>query len=391
MVSFKTLHDQTKVLHHWLMYKTRGSEADGAISAGIGSHVGSGVELIAGWAVGGNEIKLPEGIAAAIPPPGGKLMIEWHYYNPDPAMVEDQSGVEICVVPTSKIEPSKVASIVWVGNENLGAASLAGVIGVGGMPPGKESKVQDTCTPRFTGLPAGQPVRIFEFVPHMHQLGRHMRTWVARKDGTVQKVFDEAFEFAHQISYTQKPMIELFPGDKLVNGCTFFNDTKAAVGFGPSSDQEMCYQFTYAYPAGCAPERCLQPHRCDEHLLGQQAGRSRHVDRESRPTDARCRPAAVDQLGARARGPVEDQQRTQGDYGELRPERSVPRRGSPTSIGRSDPRAWRLERAIVLSKAIALAEPSVPTSSSAALVASDLHAATGSSEVRRKSCVRYPR
>jgi Copper type II ascorbate-dependent monooxygenase, C-terminal domain len=109
--------------------------------------------------------------------------------------------------------------------------------------------VQDTCTPKFAGLAAGEPVRIFSFTPHMHKLGRHMRTWIARKDGKVEKVHDSAFQFDSQISYQQTPMHELYPGDKLVNECTFFNDTTAAVGFGPSSNQEMCYQFTYAYPA----------------------------------------------------------------------------------------------------------------------------------------------
>lgn len=250
MVGFRTLHDNTKVLHHWLMYKSNGLEPDGAISAGIGSHIGANVQLLAGWAVGGNDMKLPEGIAAVLPPPGGKIMVEWHYFNSTPEMQMDSSGVEVCVVPSSKVDPAKTASLTWVGNENLGGNSLLGVIGVAGMPPQKESKVQDVCTPKFANVKSGEPIRIFSFTPHMHQLGRHMRTWVARKDGTVEKVFDNEFEFDHQLNYDVEPFIELLPGDRLVNECTFFNNTNAAVGFGPSSNQEMCYQFTYAYPAG---------------------------------------------------------------------------------------------------------------------------------------------
>jgi len=249
MVSFRTLADQTRLLHHWLMYQTRGSEADGTVSSGIGSHIGGNVQLLAGWALGGSDITLPDGIAAVMPPPGGKIMLEWHYYNQTMTPQDDNSGVEICVIPASKVEPKNTASLTWVGNENLGGSSLLGVAGIAGMPPNKETKVQDTCTPKFAGVPAGEPVRIFSFTPHMHKLGRHMRTWIARKDGKVEKVHDAEFQFDSQISYQKSPMHELWPGDKLVNECTFFNDTTAAVGFGPSSNQEMCYQFTYAYPA----------------------------------------------------------------------------------------------------------------------------------------------
>jgi len=249
MVSFRTLADQTRLLHHWLMYKTQGSEPDGTVSSGIGSHIGGNVQLLAGWALGGSDITLPDGIAATMPAPGGKIMIEWHYYNQTETQQEDNSGVEVCVIPSSKIEPKNVASMTWVGNENLGGSSLLGVAGIAGMAPMKETKVQDTCTPKLTGLPAGEPVRIFSFTPHMHQLGTHMRTWIARKDGKVEKVHDEAFQFDSQISYRQEPLHEIWPGDKIVNECTFFNSTTSPVGFGPSSNQEMCYQFVYAYPA----------------------------------------------------------------------------------------------------------------------------------------------
>lgn len=250
MVSFRTLADNTQLLHHWLMYKSNGSEPDGAISAGIGSHIGASVQLLAGWALGGSDIRIPDGIAAEMPPPNGKLMVEWHYYNQTSTMAEDSSGVEVCVIPKKGVDPKKISSLTWVGNENLGGSSLLGVIGIAGMPPQQESVARDICTPKFTGLPPGEPVRIFSFTPHMHKLGRHMRTWIARKNGKVEKIFDEPFVFDEQISYNVEPMIELYPGDRIVNECTFFNDTNAPVGFGPSSDQEMCYQFTYSYPAG---------------------------------------------------------------------------------------------------------------------------------------------
>jgi len=61
--------------------------------------------------------------------------------------------------------------------------------------------------------------------------------------------FDKAFDFNSQITYPAEPPIVLEPGDTIISTCTFENYTNAAVPFGPSSDQEMCYNFTMAYPA----------------------------------------------------------------------------------------------------------------------------------------------
>lgn len=36
-------------------------------------------------------------------------------------------------------------------------------------------------------------------------------------------------------------------GDSITSTCTFDNVTDSAVPYGPSTDQEMCYNFTVAY------------------------------------------------------------------------------------------------------------------------------------------------
>jgi hypothetical protein len=66
-------------------------------------------------------------------------------------------------------------------------------------------------------------------------------------DGTVHKVFDEPFSFGNETHYYVDH--ELKPGEQLITSCTFFNDNDFGVPFGESSDTEMCYQFTFAYPA----------------------------------------------------------------------------------------------------------------------------------------------
>ena len=45
------------------------------------------------------------------------------------------------------------------------------------------------------------------------------------------------------------PQVVLKPGDTITSTCTFQNDTGGNVAFGPSTKQEMCYQFSFSYPA----------------------------------------------------------------------------------------------------------------------------------------------
>jgi hypothetical protein len=61
--------------------------------------------------------------------------------------------------------------------------------------------------------------------------------------------FDKAFDFNSQITYASEPPIVSEPGDSITSTSTFENITDASVGFGHSSNQEMCYNFTMAYPA----------------------------------------------------------------------------------------------------------------------------------------------
>jgi hypothetical protein len=60
-------------------------------------------------------------------------------------------------------------------------------------------------------------------------------------------VFDKPFDFNHQVHYPQN--IKLNPGDTITSTCTFNNTTDKGVPFGESTDTEMCYQFTFAWPA----------------------------------------------------------------------------------------------------------------------------------------------
>jgi hypothetical protein len=89
----------------------------------------------------------------------------------------------------------------------------------------------------------------------MHMTGRHMKSVVMRKaGGAPEVVFDEPFDFNSQTywdraEYGQSNVV-LQPGDTIASTCTFDVPAPGGIAFGINSEQEMCYQFSYSYPAG---------------------------------------------------------------------------------------------------------------------------------------------
>ena len=238
LVSFRTLYDNRKVLHHWLFYTTLGADMDGAFAPGIGTHIGDSAQLLAGWAVGGNDVEMPKDVGLRLPAPGSGVMIEWHFYNQTAGIENDHSGVELCVMPAGSRKHT--AGMTWLGTENFN--------GPFGMPPKTESEFGGTCLPSRTGMGDAEPIHIFQLWPHMHTYGRHMQSLVNRADGRTEEVFSKPFDFNYQITYDAN--IDLFPGDTITSNCTFNNTSNNNVAFGPSTTQEMCYQFAFSYPAG---------------------------------------------------------------------------------------------------------------------------------------------
>jgi hypothetical protein len=149
---------------------------------------------------------------------GQGFTLETHY-NAKQAGQTDQSGVELCV--TEKLRP-KEAAVHWLGTQALSKVNATG-----------------TCSPRLAG-----PVNIISSSPHMHVQGRHMKTVINRSGGAQEILIDEPFDFNTQISYATPAVIN--PRDTLTTTCTYAQPTP----FGQGTNQEMCYNFVTAYPAG---------------------------------------------------------------------------------------------------------------------------------------------
>jgi cytochrome c551/c552 len=215
VVSASPIIDNSKVLHHWILYNGAEAVTDGTNGSCVGAHPTSA--FITGWAPGGEPMELPPDVGLRTE--GGGFTLELHYNNKDGAGQLDASGARVCV--TEKMRPNE-AAVHWLGTQSLNKTTATG-----------------TCTPVATA-----PVTILSMSPHMHLQGRHMSTAVNRKGGGREMLLDKPFDFQTQISYPVRATIN--PGDTLTTTCTYAMPTP----FGQGTNQEMCYNFVMAYPAG---------------------------------------------------------------------------------------------------------------------------------------------
>jgi hypothetical protein len=215
IVSARELIDNSKVIHHWLLYNTAAAGTEGLSTPSIGAHPDA--SLIVGWAPGNSPPVLPDDVGLGIP--GAGFALEVHYNNTQPTPQADRSGVEVCV--TEKLRKNE-AQISWLGTQNLNKLQASG-----------------TCKPNLTG-----PVTILFSWPHEHLQGRHLKTVITRVNGTQETLIDKPFDFNSQIVYPTPAVIN--PGDSLTTTCTYAQP----VGFGQGTNAEMCYNFITAYPGG---------------------------------------------------------------------------------------------------------------------------------------------
>lgn len=214
----ENITDNSMVLHHWILYSSAGAVTDGSHSdCPTGSHAGG--QYLVGWAPGAPPMEMPADVGLAMPGAGYNLEI---HYNATTAGQTDGSGVRLCVTRTPR---ANTAAVHPLGQEPFtvtGAGSTTG-----------------TCKPR-----GPFPITVMSSGPHMHLKGTRMTTVVKRANGTVETLIDQPFNFQNQIAY-DTPMV-LYEGDTLETTCMF----NGSASFGTGTNQEMCYNFVTAYPAG---------------------------------------------------------------------------------------------------------------------------------------------
>ena len=207
--AFRSVIDNSAVLHHWILFEEPSAE-DNSAEEILGAHPGG--QMLHGWAPGGSDLYFTPDVAIRMDS-ATSYLLEVHYNSSGPSAT-DASGLEICV--------SEQAIISWLGTDGINGTSATG-----------------TCAPR-----ADEPIHIIAGTPHMHLKGSHMKVTVNRDDGDSEVVHDEPFAFENQRGYAEDIVIQ--PGDSITTTCTY----SAPSRFGKGTNEEMCYWFALAYPAG---------------------------------------------------------------------------------------------------------------------------------------------
>lgn len=212
--AFRAVVDNAQVLHHWILFKEPGT-ADGSVAPIAGAHPGG--EMMMGWAPGGTDQYFTPDLGMRMDG-SESFLLEIHYNSSDPQAL-DASGLEICV---SEDKPENEAIVHWLGTDAINGTRASG-----------------TCNPV-----SNETIHIVGGNPHMHLKGAAMQVAVNRADGSTEMVHDAPFSFDNQRGYPANIVIN--PGDTITTTCSY----SSPATFGRGTNEEMCYWFALAYPAG---------------------------------------------------------------------------------------------------------------------------------------------
>jgi hypothetical protein len=211
---FKAVLDNTKILHHYILY------------AGDQS-------FIDGWAPGQHGITMPPGVGLQLP--AGPYRLELHYNNATGTQTElDASGVEVCIAKSPR---PNVAAV-----HELGSMAIS-------VPAHGMQVLNSTCRPAVRN----GPVHLLEMNPHMHKSGVHAKAVLKRANGQEVMIHDAPFSFDDQRKYIlpedgSAPDLMVNAGDTITTTCTFMNTGDRPQRFGQYTEDEMCFFYVIAWP-----------------------------------------------------------------------------------------------------------------------------------------------
>jgi len=221
--------------HHTVLTKITTSMPDGIVPCNVGTN---GTTMIYGSGVGAPDFAFPPGIGLRLTA-GTRLLNNLHLYNATDQVLSGKSGTLFKAAVAGEIQ-------------NFAELVLAGpTIGLS-VPTGMSTQQGNCAVDRITNA----PIQVFALSQHMHKLGTHMKSVVARTGSPDIVLQDIAYDFEEQKFHHTTQLVELRPGDMLTTHCTFNNTTGSTVSFGESSDDEMCFTDLYYYPARGANYIC---------------------------------------------------------------------------------------------------------------------------------------
>lgn len=226
--------DDERVLHHWILYRTKTPQTDGGV---MPCNMPQDSVFVAGWAPGGSNFVLPDEVGLELAGQDDWFILQVHYHNAvQHADALDTSGVALCTTDTPR---QHLAGVYTLGSVLINIPPFANGYQTVGQCPGWLSGF----------LP--EPLHLIASFPHMHELGRSIRTEILRggDNGPPETLVDvEPWSFEDQRFYPHDPAVQLDPGDAVRTTCTYDNPTSATVTMGERTEDEMCFNFVMLYP-----------------------------------------------------------------------------------------------------------------------------------------------
>ncbi len=239
--AFAPIIDDSRVIHHWILFGSTTSVGDGAIQANCVAPSATAVH-VTGWAPGGQNAVLDPDVGLKLDYPYFQLQV--HYNNQRYADGADASGVAIC---STTMPRTNEAGIVTLGPGFFSIPAKA-----------SDYPVSASCTGGLA-TDGKTPITIIGTSPHMHLLGTGFTTTHMRGGtdmGDLSNIPLGSWSFDNQKHYAITPRRQVLPSDTLKTTCFYDNPTSSPVSFGTRTTDEMCFDFITVYPYAAAKKGC---------------------------------------------------------------------------------------------------------------------------------------
>ncbi len=245
----------SKVVHHVIMFLDERGASDKLVAGttdGQPGYIGQGGGVgfipsgsLGGWAPGIRATYLNEGTAYRINP-GTRLVMQVHYHKSGKPET-DKTRVALYF---AKEAPEREMKLNWLFNFAVN------------IPAGEKAyKMRKEYVYR-------EDVTIHQTMPHMHLLGRDMKSWFELPDGTVKPlVHVDDWDFNWQLNYSLKEPLKLPKGTKQIVEATYDNSSDnphnpnnppKRVTWGEETNDEMFLMvtaYTFDSPSAAANSR----------------------------------------------------------------------------------------------------------------------------------------
>lgn len=194
------------------------------------------------WAVGGQDLILPENVGIPVGNGANFYVLQVHYYNPSlDSGVRDSSGVRMTLAPALRTHDAETFGIVG------GVAPRQR----DPLPAGQSNVVIPTAV-----VPAActqwdvDEITVLGVMHHAHLVGKHLKVEVTRNGQYIGEMRREkVYDFNHQ-SLEGSSVKTIKKGDELTLTCSYDTSSKTSpTDFGDFTQDEMCLAYFLHYPA----------------------------------------------------------------------------------------------------------------------------------------------